>query len=222
VFDCTICLICKLLQQCVCHFLAHHCYICFNHLPLSLHPQVSTVYNKAIATSNTELIANSVIVLFVMELDEWIFSVLEAINKKWTEHAAKSEMEEAKKGAKIEEMREEIALHKAQIESQQEQIASQQEQFTLQQEELRKLREIVEKLQESQAAVAAATTSTTKSDSQSFSAYEDDTNARQMEQVDQILTPCEMVKNIRESQAAVAATPNIERKSGGRFARMSS
>eukprot|EP00985_Skeletonema_marinoi_P001133 scaffold459_cov78-Skeletonema_marinoi.AAC.3 len=31
---------------------------------------VSTVYNKAIATSNTEIIVNSVIVLFVMEFDE--------------------------------------------------------------------------------------------------------------------------------------------------------
>ena len=36
--------------------------------------QVSTVYNQAIATSNTDVIANSVIVVFVMDLDEWIFA----------------------------------------------------------------------------------------------------------------------------------------------------
>eukprot|EP00984_Skeletonema_dohrnii_P008777 scaffold3271_cov82-Skeletonema_dohrnii-CCMP3373.AAC.3 len=51
---------------------------------------VSTVYNSAIATSNTDIIVNSVIVLFVMEMDEWIFSTLEAINEKWTKHAAES------------------------------------------------------------------------------------------------------------------------------------
>ncbi|KAK1733567.1 hypothetical protein QTG54_015740 [Skeletonema marinoi] len=52
---------------------------------------VSTVYNKAIATSNTEIIVNSVIVLFVMEFDEWNFSIMGAINEKWTNHEAESE-----------------------------------------------------------------------------------------------------------------------------------
>ena len=61
---------------------------------------------------------NSVIVLFVMEMDEWIFSALEASNKKWTEHAADSESSSdsaAEKGAEIDEMQEEIAVQKEQI-----------------------------------------------------------------------------------------------------------
>ena len=45
----------------------------------------------AIATSNTEIILNAVVVLFVMEMDEYIFAALAKINKKWTAHAADSE-----------------------------------------------------------------------------------------------------------------------------------
>jgi uncharacterized protein HemX len=111
---------------------------------------VSAVYNKAIATTDTEMIANSVIVLFVMELDEWIFSDLEAINEEWTAHAAKSNDTSSDT---VNEMKEEIALQKARIESQQEQIVDQQEQIAAQQEhiaaqqeELRTLRESVEKI----------------------------------------------------------------------------
>ena len=86
----------------------------------SLQFQVSTVYNKAIATSNTQIILTAVVVLFVTEFDRWIFSILEAINEDWTAHVADSGDEnETKK-----------------------QIASQQE-------ELRNLREIVERMQES-------------------------------------------------------------------------
>mmetsp|Transcript_12360 Transcript_12360/g.18402 ORF Transcript_12360/g.18402 Transcript_12360/m.18402 type:complete len:192 (-) Transcript_12360:90-665(-) len=81
---------------------------------------VSTVYNKAIATSNTQIILTAVVVLFVTEFDRWIFSILEAINEDWTAHVTDSGDEnETKK-----------------------QIASQQE-------ELRNLREIVERMQES-------------------------------------------------------------------------
>ena len=58
-----------------------------------LHLQVSTVYNDAIATSNTNIILNSVVVLFVMDMDEKIFAAIEAINEKWT----KDEDEEAEK-----------------------------------------------------------------------------------------------------------------------------
>lgn len=58
-----------------------------------LRSQVSTVYNKAIAISNTDIIFKAVAVLFVTEMDEWIFSTLEAINEDWTSHVALSEDE---------------------------------------------------------------------------------------------------------------------------------
>eukprot|EP00984_Skeletonema_dohrnii_P014363 scaffold6018_cov94-Skeletonema_dohrnii-CCMP3373.AAC.3 len=100
---------------------------------------VSTVYNSAIATSNTAIIANSVIVLFIMEIDEYIFSAVDAINDKWTEHAADT---------KVSDMEKEIARQRAQIETQQEEIDNQRK-------DLRMLREAVEKIQESQTAAAA-------------------------------------------------------------------
>jgi uncharacterized coiled-coil protein SlyX len=169
----------------------------------SLHPQVSIIYNKAIATSNTEIIVNSVIVLFVMDMDEHIFAALEAANEKWTAHAAEdtSSDTEARSGSIINEMKDEIAL--------------QREQITSQQEDLRKLRELVEKLQESQAAAAAAaaaaTNATTSSDSESTEC-EGDTNAREMDQSDEIIMPHEAKQNIQEPQAA-SATPGSRRES---------
>ena len=42
-----------------------------------------TVYNKAIGTSNTELVINAVVILFIMDLDEYFYSVLEANGSKW-------------------------------------------------------------------------------------------------------------------------------------------
>ena len=86
------------------------------------HPQVSAVYNRAIATTDTEMIANSVIVLFVMELDEWIFSDLEAINEKWTSRDDAWSYTEAGNGITEIEMKEEIELHKAQIAAQKEEL----------------------------------------------------------------------------------------------------
>mmetsp|Transcript_22206 Transcript_22206/g.34304 ORF Transcript_22206/g.34304 Transcript_22206/m.34304 type:complete len:376 (+) Transcript_22206:3334-4461(+) len=105
---------------------------------------VSTVYNKAIATSNTEIIVNSVIVLFIMDLDEWIFSALEAINDDWTSHTSALEDEMKDKiASQQEELRNlrEIVDRMQESQAQMDQIASQQE-------ELRKLCEIVEKMQE--------------------------------------------------------------------------
>eukprot|EP00984_Skeletonema_dohrnii_P005545 scaffold1955_cov106-Skeletonema_dohrnii-CCMP3373.AAC.13 len=90
--------------------------------------KVSTVYNRAIATSNTDIIVNSVVVLFIMDLDEWIFFSLDAINEKWTEHAA---------DADVSEMREEIARQRAQL-------ASQQKEIDDLRDDLRKLCETVE------------------------------------------------------------------------------
>ena len=104
--------------------------------------QVSTVYNKAIATSNTDIIVNSVVVLFVMEVDEWIFAGLEAWNEKWTAHSSDSESSSDKKGDEVAEMKDEIACQKAQIIRQNDEIAM--------------LRETVQKMQES---LGAATTS---------------------------------------------------------------
>jgi hypothetical protein len=214
----------------VCHlFLVHRSSIrLIPYLYLSLHPQVSTVYNMAIATRNTELILNSVVVLFVMDMDEWIFATLEAANEKWTAHAADGSEDtnsdiEARSESIIAEMKEEMTRQSEQIESQQEQITSQQEQITSQQEqitsqqeELRMLRELVEKIQQSQAAAAAAAaaafTTTTASDSESISEYEDDTNARQMEQSDEITMPCDGEQNIQAPQAA-ATTPDPHRES---------
>ena len=44
---------------------------------------VSSIYNNAIATKNTELIENAVIVLFITDLDEMLHYVLKAINSSW-------------------------------------------------------------------------------------------------------------------------------------------
>eukprot|EP00985_Skeletonema_marinoi_P021635 scaffold13377_cov117-Skeletonema_marinoi.AAC.6 len=106
--------------------------------------RVSIVYNKAIATSNTDIIVNSVIVLFVMDVDEWIFSTLEAINDNWTSHSSASDDEMKDKiASQQEELRNlrEIVDRMQESQAQMDQIASQQE-------ELRKLCEIVEKMQE--------------------------------------------------------------------------
>ncbi|KAK1744100.1 leucine-rich repeat domain-containing protein [Skeletonema marinoi] len=145
---------------------------------------VSTVYNKAIATSNTAIIANSVIVLFIMEIDEYIFSAVDAINDKWTEHAADT---------KVSDMEKEIARQRAQIESQQEEIDNQRK-------DLGMLREAVEKIQESQT-IAVATTSDSES-----AECESDAGGQLMEQVDQITRPSETEQNKKEFKAAAATS----------------
>jgi len=66
-----------------------------------------------------------------MEIDEYIFSAVDAINDKWTEHAADT---------KVSDMEKEIARQRAQIESQQEEIDNQRK-------DLGMLREAVEKIQ---------------------------------------------------------------------------
>lgn len=116
------------------------CFIlsCFGLPPRFL--QVSTVYNKAIVARDTDIIVNSVIVLFVIDLDEWIFASLKTWNEKWTSHASDSEsssdVKREKEGA-IEEMKEEIALQKTQIASQQEEIMLQKDQMAMQNDEIR-------------------------------------------------------------------------------------
>jgi len=43
----------------------------------------SIMYNMVIATSDTELVINAVVILFIMDLDEYFYSVLEANGSKW-------------------------------------------------------------------------------------------------------------------------------------------
>ncbi len=100
--------------------------------------QVSTVYNSVIATSNTAMIVNSVVVLFVMEIDEYIFAALNAINNNWTEHADDSE--------EVSKVKEELDRQRAQIESQQKEIDKQHAQIVSQQDELGILRSQQEEL----------------------------------------------------------------------------
>ena len=76
--------------------------------------------------SNTDIIINSVEILFVMELDEWIFAGLEAWDENWAAHTAESESssgKEAEKGDEVAEMKDEISLQKAQIARQNDEIA---------------------------------------------------------------------------------------------------
>ena len=154
---------------------------------LILIAQVSTVYNSAIATSNTAIIANSVIVLFIMEIDEYIFSAVDAINDKWTEHAADT---------KVSDMEKEIARQRAQIESQQEEIDNQRK-------DLGMLREAVEKIQKSQAAAVAVTASASDSES---AECEGDTGGQLMEQVDQSCTmPSAEEQDTQELKAAASS-----------------
>ena len=42
-------------------------------------------YNKAIATSNTEIIMNSVVIFFITDVDELLYGILTAINPDWVE-----------------------------------------------------------------------------------------------------------------------------------------
>eukprot|EP00985_Skeletonema_marinoi_P013681 scaffold6835_cov74-Skeletonema_marinoi.AAC.1 len=154
---------------------------------LILIAQVSTVYNSAIATSNTAIIANSVIVLFIMEIDEYIFSAVDAINDKWTEHAADT---------KVSDMEKEIARQRAQIESQQEEIDNQRK-------DLGMLREAVEKIQESQTIAVAVTASASDSES---AECEGDTGGQLMEQVDQSCTmPSAEEQDTQELKAAASS-----------------
>ncbi len=99
------------------------------------------MYNWAIARSNTDIILNSVILLFVMDLDERVFATLEAWNENWTAHTSDSKtastlaLEVENRGAVIEEMKSEIACQKSQIADQQKEIEllrSQQEELMLQ------------------------------------------------------------------------------------------
>jgi len=92
------------------------------------------------------MIVNSVVVLFVMEIDEYIFAALNAINDKWTEHAADSDSEEVSKIK--EELEKKLERQRAQIASQQDEIDNQKtkmEELVSQQKELMLQRDQVAK-----------------------------------------------------------------------------
>ncbi len=110
-----------------------------------------------------------------MEIDESIFAAFNAIDDKWTEHAAKSE---------------EVSKMKKELERQRAQIASQQEQIDKQREDLRMLRETVEKIQEAQAS-SAATLTTSDIESAECEVHVDaEQMGEQMGHAHQITLPC--------------------------------
>ena len=108
-----------------------------------------------------------------MELDEWTFAALKAINEKWTAYASDSESNsnsqaESEKGVVIGEMNEKIAHQNELIADQRneiENLRSQQEEIILQMKEMKErshedalLREILQKLQDMHAPLASAAT----------------------------------------------------------------
>eukprot|EP00581_Thalassiosira_minuscula_P009259 CAMPEP_0183708732 /NCGR_PEP_ID=MMETSP0737-20130205/4938_1 /TAXON_ID=385413 /ORGANISM="Thalassiosira miniscula, Strain CCMP1093" /LENGTH=1678 /DNA_ID=CAMNT_0025936651 /DNA_START=186 /DNA_END=5222 /DNA_ORIENTATION=- len=44
---------------------------------------VSTIYNKAIATSNTEIVMNSIVILFITDTDEQLYDIFNVIDSSW-------------------------------------------------------------------------------------------------------------------------------------------
>ena len=100
------------------------------------------MYNSAIATSNTDIIVNAVVVLFVMDVDEYIFAALAAANEEWTKHTERDDArrterrgtsterggnEEARmrddNETVIAEMKDEITLLKQQLSSQEAELS---------------------------------------------------------------------------------------------------
>lgn len=189
-------LLCKLLQFQYVYLTFVVMYLIFVHLIIL--NQVSTVYNIAIATANTEIIANSVIVLFVMEIDENIFSALDAINGKWTAHAAESE---------------EVSTMKEEIERQRKKITFQQEQIDNQREDLRMLHEVVETMQSQ---VAYLGLWQLRSDKEDLAVTTDidsakcvvDTGVQQMDNVEPIALLYDAEEqDVKEPDAAATSSP---------------
>merc|ERR1711957_281746 len=55
----------------------------------------SVIYNTAIATSDTDIIMNSVVILFICDIDELFFDILLAINPDWVERSSYQSPEES-------------------------------------------------------------------------------------------------------------------------------
>eukprot|EP00577_Skeletonema_sp_RCC1716_P025355 CAMPEP_0113402182 /NCGR_PEP_ID=MMETSP0013_2-20120614/17119_1 /TAXON_ID=2843 ORGANISM="Skeletonema costatum, Strain 1716" /NCGR_SAMPLE_ID=MMETSP0013_2 /ASSEMBLY_ACC=CAM_ASM_000158 /LENGTH=175 /DNA_ID=CAMNT_0000287499 /DNA_START=140 /DNA_END=667 /DNA_ORIENTATION=- /assembly_acc=CAM_ASM_000158 len=142
-----------------------------------------------------------------MEIDEYTFSAVDAINEKWTEHAADKEVSKMKKEiamqrAQIELADKEVSKMKDEIARQRAQIESQQEEIDNQRKDLRMLREAVEKIQESQTVAVA-----TASDSESAEC-DGNTGAQHVERVDQNTMPSQVEQKIQELNAASATSSN--------------
>ena len=136
-------------------------------------------------------------------MDEWIFSLLEAINEKWTELSADSEKEP--------ELKEEI-------ERQKEQIASQQEEIDNQRNDIQRLNEAMETIQSQVACLGlwqlrfdkkdfTETTIMTASDIESAKCVIN-TGPQQMENVDPITLLRETEEQeVKELNAAATTSP---------------
>eukprot|EP00984_Skeletonema_dohrnii_P027847 scaffold17539_cov76-Skeletonema_dohrnii-CCMP3373.AAC.2 len=112
---------------------------------------VSAVYNQIVSKNNADLIVNSVIILFVMEMDERVFSALAASNEKWTAHADNSDSGSA---SEIEKMKEKIESQEKELRilhSQQREITLRMEEMKKQTDEIAMLWEEMHKMGESQA-----------------------------------------------------------------------
>jgi len=105
-----------------------------------------------------------------MDVDEWIFSTLEAINDNWTSHSSASDDEMKDKIASQQE--EEELRNLREIVDRMQESQAQIDQIASQQEELRKLCEIVEKLQKLHASAHSENV---------VSGCESDINAQQLE-----------------------------------------
>mmetsp|Transcript_34074 Transcript_34074/g.62668 ORF Transcript_34074/g.62668 Transcript_34074/m.62668 type:complete len:397 (-) Transcript_34074:283-1473(-) len=56
---------------------------------------VSIIYNVAIATSNTEIIVNSVVILFICDIDELLYDILVSANSDWVDSMCYQVQEES-------------------------------------------------------------------------------------------------------------------------------
>ena len=95
---------------------------------------VSAIYNNAIATSNTGLITNAVIILFITDLDELVHDIVMTVNPDWAaleeegsennnrvaameEKVRQVEIKNSVLESKILEMEEELSDHKGEMKS---------------------------------------------------------------------------------------------------------
>ncbi|KAL7505943.1 hypothetical protein ACHAXN_003319 [Cyclotella atomus] len=86
----------------------------------------STIYNKAIATSNTEIIVNAVIILFITDLDEHFFGLLRTISPKLVERMSYNTLNSEEEDKDDDESMEDVKLRLAEME---EKYANQERRF---------------------------------------------------------------------------------------------
>jgi len=118
----------------------------------------SVIYNKTIATSNTELIYNGVIILFINEIDEKIFELIDANYAKWIDNVTKRKEQEENGGREErKEEEQEVGQQEGQQEEKEQEKAEEEDpeelvnwQKTLvkQQKQIEELQEMVQLLKE--------------------------------------------------------------------------